>query len=134
MEVISSFILVVATVIIGITVLTLFSLYISPLSASVIEQEAAQKIASGLYYTTGKSVGSYYPVDISSMYNVTLYLASTQKLGQPMNVTVYDLSGHLLYQGEMYLLPISLGRPLLVEGHPWILVKEGGQYYEVGQV
>ncbi len=150
MEAVSSFLIVVATVVLGLVVFSLFSVYsVAEYSRQVILNEA-RSYAEGLYYQVGTPAGDEYPVVIKDFnYNGTLYLYfltftpseanSAQYLTPPPgsgNTVIYSVTGQELYQGQLPLMKYEQGTPVLVQNLTvvWVIANVSGGLFRIGEV
>ncbi len=151
MESISSFIIVMATVVIGMTVLSLFSAYAGIEFSQTTLLKEAQYYSEGLHIELG--IGNPVPVIIED-YNykgdllITDFVVNTSSNsvsvitpsmgydigGNYTKITVYTTQGNILYQGEISTWTIQQGSIYFAKPDSiiWIMIDIQGYYYRIG--
>ncbi|MFP3163906.1 hypothetical protein [Acidianus sp.] len=162
MESLSSFILVGATIIIGVIIFSLFASYGAIYSTNTLEVQEAQYYSSGLRISSGSPAGNQIPVIINDFnYPVgCLYLiaflikpcysksASTvtpmcyalinSTVPTKMTLTVLGLSGNIIYEGEIETYKVYVGNIEFVCTKPgyytelWVVMKIDCQFFRIG--
>ncbi|BFH73270.1 hypothetical protein SJAV_12140 [Sulfurisphaera javensis] len=153
MESVTSFILVMATVVLGLVAVGLFASYGSITYANTVSLKQAQEYSAGLRITVGKVDGNEVPVLINDYdYNGSIYLvAFYSKYNNPNyftsqyaeinstaslsgNAKINSLNNGILYEGQISYYKTYTGDLQLVSVKPgyytilWIIIG----YYEVG--
>lgn len=158
MESVSSFILVMATVILGLVTFSLFASYGAITYANTISLQQAQQYAAGLRIVTGKPVSNIVPVIINnyayngpiyivvfySPYNNPNYIPSKVEYGiinwtKPLlsNVKILTLNNEILYEGSIQYYKTYSGNIQFVQIKPgyytilWVIVNNYQIGYEV---
>ncbi|AWR94878.1 hypothetical protein [Acidianus brierleyi] len=152
MESISSFIIVIATVVVGIAVLSLFSAYAGVEFSQATILKEAQYYSEGLHVELGE--GNPIPVVIEDYnYNGTLLITDfvvspsllnsasvvTPSMGEEVGnsyteVTVYTTQGNIIYQGSIPIQDYKQGSVYFAKPDSiiWIMVNIQGNYYRIG--
>jgi hypothetical protein len=162
MESISSFILVGATVIIGVVLFSLFASYGAIYSASTLEVQEAQYYSSGLSISSGSPVGNKVPIIINdfnyqngSIYLVAFFIkpcySKSASTIDPRNfalinsttpttttLTILCLSGNTIYEGKTEVYKSYVDDLQFVCTKPgyytelWIIMKIDCQFFRIG--
>ncbi|BDC19514.1 hypothetical protein [Acidianus sp. HS-5] len=162
MESISSFILVGATIIIGIVLFSLFASYGAIYSAKTIALQDAQYYSAGVRVTSGSPVGNQVPVIICnyndkdgrlilvSFFIKPCYVKSASEIEpacfalinstapSEINAEVLGLSNCIVYNGILKGYKANTGNLEMVCIKPgyytelWIIMKVDCQFYRIG--
>lgn len=153
--------LVGATIVLGIVIFSLFASYGAIITTNALEIQQAQYYSSGLWISSGSPVGNQVPLIINNFnYKGPIYLvaffiepkySSSASVIAPTNfarinstspltmaLTVYDLSGKILYDGNTKVYEAYVGNLELVCFKPgyytvvWIIVKIDSKYFRIG--
>ncbi|AWR96565.1 hypothetical protein DFR86_02710 [Acidianus sulfidivorans JP7] len=153
MESVTSFILVMATLVMGLVSVGLFASYGSIVYSNTVSLQQAQYFASGLRVTMGKSSGNIVPIIIDDYnYNGTIYLVAfystvdnpeyftpnyatiNSTSPQSGNAEIKTLNNGILYEGEIQYYVSHTGDIQFISINPkyytiiWIIAS----YYLIG--
>lgn len=162
MESLSSFILVGATIILGVIIFSLFASYGAIYATNALEVQEAQYYSSGLRISAGSPAGNQVPIIINDfnypngcIYLVAFFIkpcysksASTvtpscfalinSTSPTEMTLTILGLNGNIIYEGNADVYKAHVGNLELVCTKPgyytelWIIMKIDCKFFRIG--